>query len=72
MKFLKNPKILIAAGLTLAALAVGIVLVCRTPSREVTRTELDQLLQAKNLSDLQVTPTVYAGVYHVASIRRSA
>jgi len=37
----------------------------RTPSREITRAELDQFVQAKTLADFRVRPTTYAGIYHL-------
>jgi cell division protease FtsH len=65
MKFLKDPKILAALVLTLVGLVVGLVLLLRVPAREITRAEFEQFLQDKTFAELQVTPTTYAGVYHV-------
>lgn len=64
-RYLKNPwvvagLVMVAAGLT--CLLVGLF---RTPVREIGAAEFEQLLGANALSAVQVTPTAYAGIYHV-------
>lgn len=65
MKYLKNYKIV--AGVALIVLGVGMIAAgfLRTPSREVSRAELTQMLAAKTLTKARLTPTSYAGIYSV-------
>src|SRR5512133_3838918 len=65
MKYLKNYKIV--AGVALIVLGVGMIAAgfLRTPSREVSRAELTQMLVAKTLTKARLTPTSYAGIYSV-------
>ncbi len=69
MKLLKNPKILAGVGVLLLGLTLTLVWLFRVPSREITRAELQQLLQSKTFTGLRVTPTPYAGVYQVEARR---
>src|SRR5438105_13723258 len=72
MKRLKNWKVLAGMGLILTglcALAVGIL---RTPEHEISRAELDALIQSKGISHGRIIPTPYAGIYHVEGTRKVA
>ncbi len=65
MKFLKNTKLVIGSAVLVTGLTLLGLWSFRTPSRELTRAELDQLIEAKTLTDGRVTPTPYAGIYRV-------
>jgi hypothetical protein len=47
-------------------LAIGFL---RTPEREISRTELEALIQTKGISKGRVMPTHYAGIYHIEGTR---
>jgi cell division protease FtsH len=65
MKFLKHTKLVVGACLIVIALSLLGIWCFRTPSREITRAELDKFVQAKALTDGRVLPTPYAGIYYV-------
>jgi cell division protease FtsH len=65
MKFLKNTKLVIGTALIVSALSLLGIWCFRLPSREITRAELDQFVQANALTDGRVMPTPYAGIYYV-------
>ena len=65
MKFLKNTKLMVGSALLVTGLTLLGIWCFRTPSREITRAELDQFVQAKTLTDGRVRPTPYAGIYHL-------
>jgi cell division protease FtsH len=65
MKFSKNTKRAVGAGLIVSALSLLGIWCFRTSSREIPRTELDQLVQANALTEGRVMPTPYAGIYYV-------
>ena len=65
MKFLKNTKLMVGSALLVTGLTLLGIWCFRTPSREITRAELDQFVQAKTLTDGRVKPTPYAGIYHL-------
>ena len=65
MKFLKNTKLMVGSALLATGLTFLGLWCFRTPSREITRTELDQFVQAKTLTDGRIRPTPYAGIYHL-------
>ena len=70
MKILKNPKFL--AGLGLIVVAAIIALVClRSPAKEISRSELEQLILAKAINQGRVTPTAYAGIYRIEGNRKA-
>jgi cell division protease FtsH len=64
MKSLKNFKLLIALGLVLA-MAVTAAIVFQSPSHEITRARLSELIQRKQISDGRILPTPYSGIYRV-------
>ena len=70
MKFVKKTKFLATVALIVTGLTLLGIWGFRTPSREITRAELDQFVQAKTLTDGSVTPTPYAGIYHVEGKRK--
>ena len=70
MKFLKNIKLVVGAALLVTGLILVGIWCFRTPSREITRAELDQLVQAKTLTDGRIIPTPYAGIYLVEGRRK--
>src|SRR5262245_54873443 len=72
MKFLRNRYFLIGSGLIVAGVALIIValLLFRSPPKEITRPELEQLIASKGLLDGRVTPTPYAGVYEIEGKRK--
>ena len=65
MKFLKNTKLVTGSALIVTGLTFLGIWCFRTPSREITRAELEQFAQAKALTDGRVMPTPYAGIYFV-------
>jgi ATP-dependent Zn protease len=65
MKFLKYIKLVAGCALIVTGLTLLGIWYFRTPSREITRAELDQFVQAKTLTDGRVRPTPYAGIYHL-------
>ena len=65
MKFLKNTKLMVGSALLVTGLTLFGIWCFRTPSREITRAELDQFVQVKSLTDGRVKPTLYAGIYHL-------
>ena len=72
MKYFKNINVL--AGLALILLGAGLFTAyfLRTPSRELTRTELAGLLESKTLLEASVKPTPYAGIYLVEGKNKTA
>jgi cell division protease FtsH len=65
MKFFKNP--LFTGGIALILLGITLLLIWffHTPSHEITRADFEQALRTKTLHGVQVTPTPYAGIFHV-------
>src|SRR5215471_5277554 len=65
MSLIKNFKLLLGIGLVL----LGVVLIgawfLRAPTREISRAEMDQLLNARALHSVRLTPTPFAGIYHI-------
>ena len=70
MKFLKNTKLVAGSALMVTLLILLGIWCFRTPTREIARAELDQLVQAKALTDGRVVPTLYAGIYYVEGKRK--
>jgi len=73
MKYFKNFKFVICGALLVMAGIGGIVfgLTHRTPSREINRAELEELMQANALADGRVTPTPYPGIYYLQGIHKA-
>src|SRR5438105_370218 len=64
-KLFKKKRLLAGVGLILAGLTLIGIFFLHEPSRELTRTEMQKLLEAGALSQAQVTPTPYSGIYRV-------
>lgn len=58
-------KYLVLGGTLLVAAILLTVWLVRVPTRELTRPELEQLIQTKSLASGRVLPTPYAGIYRV-------
>src|SRR5215216_3530100 len=71
MKYLKNPWLVSGVSLMVTCLILSTMWFFRAPSRELTRSELAQVIEAKSLIDTRVKPTAYAGIYHVEGIRKT-
>src|SRR4051812_3500687 len=71
MKNLKNPWLLAGIALTLAGLTAVLVGVrgLRSPAKEITPAELQQLVESKAISEGRLTPTPYPGIYEVTGSR---
>ncbi len=65
MRFSKKTKLVAGCALIVTGLTLLGIWYFHTPSREITRVELDQFVQAKALTDGRVRPTPYAGIYHL-------
>ncbi len=69
MKRPRNFKRIISIGL----IAFGVLLIAlaffRTPAREITRAELSELIQRKQISKGRILPTPYSGIYHIEGVR---
>ncbi|HVU99927.1 MAG TPA: AAA family ATPase [Verrucomicrobiae bacterium] len=71
MKSFKNKMFVLGLAILLAGLgAIGLgIYGLRTASVEISRGELDNLLASRSIADARVTPTPYAGIYHVDGLR---
>ena len=65
MKRFKNWKFTVGITLLVVGLCLTASWFFRTPSRELTRVEFDQLLQQKALGEGHVLPTPYSGIFYV-------
>jgi cell division protease FtsH len=65
MKILKNFKVILALILGLSAVGLLVGYCARIPSSEITRAQLIQLLDAKQIAQADVTPMIYQGIYSV-------
>ena len=71
IKIPRNRQWVTALALGLAGMILLVAWYAHVPSRELTRAEFSQLLQQEALSEGQVTPTLYAGIYQVEAKLRS-
>ncbi|MCL4180915.1 MAG: AAA family ATPase [Verrucomicrobia bacterium] len=62
---MKNTKLLAGSALLVTGLTLLGIWCFQTPSREITRGELEQMVEANTLRDGSVRPTPYAGIYRV-------
>ncbi len=69
MKLLKNTKFLAGIILILAGLTLISIWAFHSPAREISRAELQQLIDTKGLLDGEVAPTPYPGFYAVQGKR---
>src|SRR5438045_9378024 len=65
MKILKNFKVIVALILALGAIGVLIGYCSRAPSSELTRAELLQAIEHKEITHAAITPMLYQGFYTV-------
>jgi cell division protease FtsH len=72
MKTLKNLKLIVGFGMIFLGLSLIVAWFVRVPAREISRAELEQFLQAKEITAGLVMPTLYAGVYRVEGTHRIA
>src|SRR5687768_7981178 len=72
MKPLKNPKLIVGVGMILLGLCLMLAWFVRVPTREISRAEFEQFLQAKDITAGLLIPTPYAGVYRVEGTHRIA
>jgi len=71
MKYLRNLYVLAGIGLVvLSLLTTSAVLLFRNPPKEITRAELEQLIDSKGLIQGRVTPTPYPGIYEIEGKRK--
>ena len=68
MRILKNPRLLVGLGLLMIGIVLLAAFVMRVPSREITRVEMEALLESGSLKKAILLPTTYAGIYHVEGI----
>src|SRR5579859_7175747 len=66
MRYLRNAKVVIGLALVLCGMALILAWWLHVPAREITRAELQQFLEAKSLYDPVLTPSPYAGIYHLS------
>ena len=73
MKYFKNPKLALIGVAVILLSTATIITACLLHSsvKEISRGELDGLLEAKGISDGQIIPTPYAGIYRVEGIRKA-
>ena len=69
MKRLKTPYCIGGLSLILVGLVILVAWCFHTPSREMTRQEIEQLIEAKGLVNGRVIPTPYAGIYRIEGTR---
>src|SRR6266567_9203480 len=69
MKRLKKVKLII--GLSLIALGGGLIAAyfLKTPAHEITRADLSQLIQQKQITEGHAYPSPYSGIYNVEGTR---
>lgn len=65
MKRLKNLKFILCTSLILLGCGLIAAYLFHTPSHEITRTELSQLMEQNAVSDGHAIPTPYPGIYRV-------
>ena len=71
MKYFRNLYVIGGIGLIVA----GIAIICCTiyfhkPTKEISRSELEQIIASKTLVDARITPTPYTAVYEVEGKRQ--
>ena len=65
MRHLRNTKLVVGCALVLCGLTLIVAWLFHVPSREMTRAELEQFLNSNGLVDAVVSPSPFAGIYHV-------
>ncbi len=69
MKRLKNLKWIIGVALIIMGCALIAAYFLKTPSHEINRAELSQLIQQHQITDGRAVPTPYSGIYRVEGTR---
>ena len=72
MKLVKHTRLIVGLGLILLGLIVSASFFFHVPSREIARPEMEQLLQSGGFSKPVITPTPYAGIYHLETVVKRA
>ena len=70
MRRLKNWKFVAGLSLIVVSLCAVSVGLLRTPEREISRAELESLIQSKGISKGRVMPTPYGGIYHIEGTKK--
>jgi cell division protease FtsH len=65
MRLLRNTKVILGVALMICGVALLVAWFLHAPAREITRGELQQMLDSKGIVNLLATPSPYAGIYHV-------
>src|SRR5580765_8148657 len=65
MKILKNFKVIVSLIVALSAIGLLVGYCARIPSSEITRAQLIQLLDNKEITRASLTPMVYQGIYNI-------
>src|SRR5690349_20403403 len=65
MSLIKNLKFSLGIGLVLLGGALIGAWFLRAPTREISRAEMDQLLKARALQSVRITPTPFPGIYAI-------
>ena len=69
MKRLKNLKLIIGLSLIILGGASIAAYFLHTPSHEISRAELSQLIAQKQITDGHAYPSAFSGIYHVEGTR---
>jgi cell division protease FtsH len=69
MNRFKKPKFLVGISLILVGLGILAAAVLKTPNREISRTELSQLIEKKQILEGRAVPSPYDGIYRVEGKR---
>lgn len=72
MKIVKNIKCVAGLSFLLVGVALSCVYAFRTPTKEITRVELEQAIAARSMAKPEVRPTPYPGIYTVSGKRAVA
>src|SRR5256714_8097791 len=72
MKRLKNWQFVCGVSLLLIGLGVLAACLLQTPEHEITRAQFAAVLQAKEITHGRITPTPYAGIYHIEGTRKQS
>src|SRR5688572_24268877 len=72
MKKSRNLRIVLGLTVALLAIGVGIGFWQHAPAKEITTTELAELIARKEIVSAKISPTIYTGVYTVEGARKAA
>ena len=70
MKFPRNIRLLACSALILLGLGLLAATIFKTPSHEITRSELTQLIAQKQIIEGNAMPSPYSGIYRVEGTRK--